>query len=52
MKLSTTVDHSGEARRAGLELRETKLVLFDNPQTGTPIMQAAPLAGLDLPLKV
>jgi uncharacterized protein (DUF302 family) len=52
MKLFTTIDHSGEARAAGLELRETKLVIFGNPRTGTPIMQAAPLAGLDLPLKV
>jgi uncharacterized protein (DUF302 family) len=52
MKLFTTIDHGGEARAAGLELRETKLVIFGNPRTGTPIMQAAPLAGLDLPLKV
>jgi uncharacterized protein (DUF302 family) len=52
LKLFTTIDHSGEARAAGLELRETKLVIFGNPRAGTPIMQAAPLAGLDLPLKV
>ena len=51
MKLFTTIDHSGD-RATGLELRETKLVVFGNPWTGTPIMQAAPLAGLDLPLKV
>jgi uncharacterized protein (DUF302 family) len=52
MKLFTTIDHSAEARSAGLELRETKLVVVGNPRTGTPIMQAAPLAGLDPPLKV
>jgi uncharacterized protein (DUF302 family) len=52
MKLFTTIDHSGEARASGLELRETQLVIFGNPQIGTPIMQAVPLAGLDLPLKV
>jgi uncharacterized protein (DUF302 family) len=52
MKLSTTIDHGAEARATGLERRETKLVVFGNPRTGTPIMQAAPLAGLDLPLKV
>ena len=46
MKLFTTIDHSGEARATGLELRETKLVVFGNPRTGTPILQAAPLAGL------
>ena len=32
MKLFTTIDHSGEARAAGLELRETKLVVFGNPR--------------------
>jgi uncharacterized protein (DUF302 family) len=48
VKLFTTIDHGA----TGLERRETKLVVFDNPRTGTPIMQAAPVAGLDLPLKV
>lgn len=52
MKLFDIVDHSGEAQAAGLELRETKLVIFGNPQAGTPVMQAAPLAALDLPLKI
>ena len=52
MKLFTTIDHSGEARPTGLELRETKLIVFGHPRTDTPVMQAAPLAGLDLPLKV
>jgi uncharacterized protein (DUF302 family) len=52
MKLLTTIDHSAEARATGLELRETKLVVPGNPRVGTPIMQASPLAGLDLPLKV
>ena len=36
----------------GLELRETTLVVFGNPVAGTPVMEAAPLAALDLPLKV
>jgi uncharacterized protein (DUF302 family) len=52
VKLFDVVDHSGEARAAGLELRDTKLVIFGNPKAGTPVMQAAPLAALDLPLKV
>jgi uncharacterized protein (DUF302 family) len=52
MKLFTTIDHSAEASAVGLELRETQLVVFGHPAVGTPIMQAAPLAGLDLPLKV
>jgi uncharacterized protein (DUF302 family) len=52
MKLFAVIDHSGEAKNAGLELRDTKVVIFGSPQAGTPVMQAAPLAALDLPLKV
>jgi uncharacterized protein (DUF302 family) len=52
MKLFAVIDHSGEASAVGLELRETKVVMFGSPQAGTPVMQAAPLAALDLPLKV
>ena len=52
IKLFAVIDHSGEARAAGLELRETKVVIFGSPVAGTPVMAAAPLAALDLPLKV
>jgi uncharacterized protein (DUF302 family) len=52
LKLFAVVDHSGEAEAVGLDLRDTKLVIFGSPQAGTPVMQAAPLAALDLPLKV
>jgi uncharacterized protein (DUF302 family) len=52
MKLFAVIDHSGEASAAGLDLRETKVVMFGSPLAGTPVMQAAPLAALDLPLKV
>jgi uncharacterized protein (DUF302 family) len=52
LKLFAVIDHSGEARAAGLELRDTKLVIFGSPAAGTPVMEAAPLAALDLPLKV
>jgi uncharacterized protein (DUF302 family) len=52
MKVFAVIDHSGEARDVGLELRDTKLVIFGSPQAGTPVMVAAPLAALDLPLRV
>jgi len=52
LKLFAVIDHSGEAEAVGLELRDTKLVIFGSPEAGTPVMQAAPLAALDLPLKV
>jgi uncharacterized protein (DUF302 family) len=51
-KLFAVIDHSGEAKANGLELRDTRVVVFGNPKAGTPVMQAAPLAALDLPLKV
>jgi uncharacterized protein (DUF302 family) len=52
LKVFATVDHSGAARENGLELRDTKVVIFGSPLAGTPVMEAAPLAALDLPLKV
>jgi uncharacterized protein (DUF302 family) len=52
LKLFAVIDHSGEAEAIGLELRNTKVVIFGSPQAGTPVMQAVPLAALDLPLKV
>lgn len=52
MKLFAVIDQSAEARQAGLSLRETTLVIFGSPAAGTPVMAAAPLAALDLPLKV
>jgi uncharacterized protein (DUF302 family) len=52
IKLFAIIDHSGAAEAAGLELRDTKVVIFGSPIAGTPIMQASPLAALDLPLKV
>ena len=52
VKLFAVIDHSGEAHAAGLALRETKVVIFGSPKAGTPVMEAAPLAALDLPLKI
>jgi uncharacterized protein (DUF302 family) len=52
LKLFALIDHSGEAEAIGLHLRETKVVIFGSPQAGTPVMDASPLAALDLPLKV
>jgi uncharacterized protein (DUF302 family) len=46
------IDQTAAAREAGLSLRDTTLVVFGNPAAGTPVMDAVPLAALDLPLKV
>lgn len=46
------IDHSGEAEKAGLRMRPTRLLIFGNPKAGTPMMVAAPSAALDLPMKL
>jgi uncharacterized protein (DUF302 family) len=50
--LFATIDHSGEAERAGLRMRPTKLLIFGNPKAGTPLMVASPSSAIDLPLKI
>lgn len=52
LKLFAVFDHSGEAEAHDLSLRDTKVVVFGSPEAGTPVMEAHPLAALDLPLKV
>ena len=52
LKVFAVIDQSAEASQVGLQLRETTLVLFGNPAAGTPVMVAAPMSALDLPLKV
>ena len=52
VKLFALVDHSGEAKKAGLEMRPTKLLIFGNPKAGTPLMVAEPSIAIDLPLKL
>ena len=45
------IDFSGDAGRAGLTMRPEQMLIFGNPKAGTPLMQSAPTAGLDLPVK-
>jgi len=52
LKVFAVIDQSAEASQVGMQLRETTLVLFGSPAAGTPVMVAAPMAALDLPLKV
>lgn len=51
LTLFAEVDHSGGARAVGLEMDETRLLVFGNPRGGTPAMVAAPLLALELPLR-
>jgi uncharacterized protein (DUF302 family)/uncharacterized membrane protein YidH (DUF202 family) len=52
VKLFALVDHSGEAKKAGLKMPNTKVLIFGNPKAGTSLMLAAPSAAIDLPLKI
>ena len=51
MRLFAVIDQREQARTAGLDLRDTVLVVFGSPAAGTPVMAAFPLSALDLPLK-
>jgi uncharacterized protein (DUF302 family) len=50
--LFAMIDHSGEAKKVGMKMPPTKLLLFGNPKAGTPLMLAAPGSAIDLPLKI
>jgi uncharacterized protein (DUF302 family) len=50
--LFTLVDHSGEAKKAGIKMPSTKLLVFGNPKAGTSVMLASPRSAIDLPLKI
>lgn len=52
MKVFAVIDQAAEARNVGLRLRPTTLIIFGNPVAGTAVMDAAPLAAVDLPLKI
>ncbi len=45
------IDHAAGAAMAGKTLRPTELLIFGNPQGGTPLMECAQTAGIDRPLK-
>ena len=45
------IDHAAAARDAGADLAPTTVVIFGNPEAGTPLMRAAPVMGAELPLR-
>src|SRR2546430_4878811 len=51
LTLFAHIDHSGEAKRVGLTMQETHVLIFGNPKGGTPLMIASPLLHLICPLK-
>jgi uncharacterized protein (DUF302 family) len=52
LKDFAVIDHSDEAQRVGLALRDTRLFIVGSPSVTVRAIEAAPLAALDLPLRV
>ena len=46
------IDHAAGAASVDMTLPPTELVIFGQPQAGTPLMQAQQSIGIDLPLKM
>ena len=51
MTIFTRINHAEGAEKAGMELRQTELLIFGNPKVGTPLMQCDPTIGIELPQK-
>ena len=51
MTVFVRIDHAAEAKKVGLKMRPSQLLIFGNPKGGTPLMVASPTAAIDLPLK-
>lgn len=52
LTLFADFDFTRDAKKVGLIMRPERLFIFGNPSSGTPLMQSAPGAALDLPLKI
>ena len=51
LNIFARIDHAGGAAKIGKTLRPTEVLIFGNPQGGTPFMECAQTVGIDLPLK-
>ncbi len=52
LTLVAELDHAANAASVGMELRPTRLLVFGNPNLGTPLMQASQTTAIDLPQKM
>jgi uncharacterized protein (DUF302 family) len=52
LTLFAEIDHARNARQAGLEMPETKVLIFGNAKAGTALMLASPDIALELPLRI
>jgi uncharacterized protein (DUF302 family) len=52
LSLMTTVDHAGNAESVDRDLPPTTVLVFGNPDIGTPLMLASRTLAIDLPQKL
>jgi uncharacterized protein (DUF302 family) len=52
MQVFARIDHAAAASAVGLAMPPTTVLIYGNAKGGTPIMLDAPIAALDLPLRV
>jgi uncharacterized protein (DUF302 family) len=52
MNVFAKIDHAAGARDVGMHLPPSVVLIYGHARGGTPVMQAAPAAALDLPLRV
>ncbi|HUO72777.1 MAG TPA: DUF302 domain-containing protein, partial [Solirubrobacteraceae bacterium] len=52
LQLFARIDHAAGARKADVELEANVLLIFGNTHVGTPLMQADPRVGIELPLRM
>jgi uncharacterized protein (DUF302 family) len=50
--VAAVVDHAAGAKKTGMDLPPTTLVIFGNPKLGTPLMQQNRQVGIELPMRV
>jgi uncharacterized protein (DUF302 family) len=51
LNIFARIDHAAGAAKIGKTLRPTEVIIFGNPQGGTPFMECGQSVGIDLPLK-
>jgi uncharacterized protein (DUF302 family) len=52
LTLFAEIDHAQNARDAGLEMPEARVLIFGNAKAGTALMLASPDIALELPLRI
>lgn len=52
LHIFAVIDHANGAKRVGMKLLPSKVIIFGNPEMGTLLMQDDASTALDLPLKI